>query len=53
MGMRKAPFFKSGKAYLPKRWCEDRPHTHVALDDAMEQGVMFCNMLWENLHGKS
>lgn len=53
MGMRKASFFKSGKAYLPKRWFEDRPHTHVALDDAMEQGVMFCNMLRENLHGKS
>jgi len=25
------------------------PHTHVALDDAIEQGAMFCNMLKENL----
>ena len=52
MAMRKAPFFKTGKNYLPKRWFEDRPHTHVALDDALEQGVMFCNMLRENLEGK-
>src|SRR3569623_1551097 len=50
--MRKAPFFKTGKSYLPKRWFEERPHTHVALDDALEQGVMFCNMLRENLDGK-
>ncbi|MNT89441.1 hypothetical protein D3C72_2301670 [compost metagenome] len=21
------------------------PHTHVALDDALEQGALFCNML--------
>jgi len=25
------------------------PHTHVALDDALEQGALFCNMLGENL----
>ena len=24
------------------------PHTHVALDDALEQGAMFCNLLREN-----
>jgi hypothetical protein len=23
------------------------PHTHVALDDAIEQGALFCNMLAE------
>ena len=39
MAMRKAPFFKTGKNNLPKRWLEDRPHTHVALAEAMEQGV--------------
>jgi len=25
------------------------PHTHIALDDAIEQGALFCNMLAENL----
>lgn len=24
---------------------------HVALDDAIEQGALFCNMLKENRHG--
>jgi hypothetical protein len=24
------------------------PHTHVALDDAIEQGLLFCNMLAES-----
>jgi hypothetical protein len=23
------------------------PHTHIALDDALEQGALFCNMLAE------
>ncbi len=48
MGMRKTPFYKSGKNYLPKRWFDELPHTHIALDDAIEQGAMFCNMLREN-----
>ena len=25
----------------------DLPHTHVALDDALGQGALFCNMLRE------
>ena len=29
------------------RWFDDRPHTHVALDDAIGQGALFCNMLAE------
>ena len=50
MGMRKIEFRKTSRTYLPKRWFDDDlPHTHVALDDAMEQGAMFCNMLAENL----
>jgi len=24
------------------------PHTHTALDDALEQGELFCNMLAED-----
>lgn len=45
----KTAFWRTGKQYLPKRWFEDLPHTHVALDDALEQGALFCNMLAENL----
>jgi hypothetical protein len=49
MGMRKATFQETTRTYLPKRWFDEGlPHTHVALDDAIEQGAMFCNMLAEN-----
>jgi len=37
----------SGKRSMPQRWFDDAPHTHVALDDALEQGALFCNMLSE------
>jgi hypothetical protein len=49
MGMRKSTFQMTSRTYLPKRWFDERPHTHVALDDALEQGALFCNMLAENL----
>jgi hypothetical protein len=53
MGMRKIPFRMTGRTYLPKRWFDENlPHTHVALDDAIEQGQFFCNMLAENLTQK-
>jgi hypothetical protein len=35
------------KRNLPSRWFDAAPHTHVALDDALEQGALFCNMLRE------
>lgn len=35
------------KPNMPKRWFDDLPHTHLALDDAIEQGALFCNMLAE------
>jgi hypothetical protein len=38
----------STKRNMPKRWFDDVPHTHVALDDALEQGALFCNMLAES-----
>ena len=49
MGMRKREFGRSGKHYLPKRWISARPHTHIALDDAHEQGELFIQMLRENM----
>ncbi|MBI3897676.1 MAG: exonuclease [Gammaproteobacteria bacterium] len=51
MGMRKSTFRQTSRTYLPKRWFDERPHTHVALDDALEQGTLFCNMYAENLRG--
>lgn len=45
--MTKLPYRKCIKPRLPKRWFEKFPHTHVALDDAIEQGALFCNMLAE------
>ena len=54
MGMRKSDFRQTARSYLPQRWYDqDLPHTHVALDDAREQGALFCNMLAENLQRTS
>jgi hypothetical protein len=36
------------KRNMPKHWFPSAPHTHVALDDAIEQGKLFCNMLAEH-----
>jgi hypothetical protein len=50
MGMRKSEFRMTSRTYMPKRWFDEGlPHTHVALDDALEQGALFCNMHNENL----
>jgi hypothetical protein len=35
----------SVKRNMPRAWFDDLPHTHVALDDALGQGALFCNML--------
>lgn len=39
---------ESTKRNMPKGWFDKMPHTHVALDDAIEQGALFCNMLEHN-----
>lgn len=38
-------FKDATKRNMPKEWFDDLPHTHNALDDAIEQGALFCNML--------
>ena len=48
MALLKRDYRATTKAVMPKRWFDDLPHTHRALDDAKEQGVLFCNMLMEN-----
>jgi hypothetical protein len=40
-------FRDTSKHSMPQRWMSTRPHTHVALDDALEQGEMFVKMLAE------
>jgi hypothetical protein len=49
MALLKQEYRKSVKANMPAQWFDkDLPHTHCALDDALEQGALFCNMLAEN-----
>lgn len=35
----------STKRRMPREWFGELPHNHVALDDAIGQGVLFCNVL--------
>jgi hypothetical protein len=52
MTMLKTRFRETTKRVMPKRWFSSTvKHTHVALDDAMEQGATFCIMLRENREG--
>jgi hypothetical protein len=48
MSLLRTDFRDSTKRDMPKRWFDDNPHTHVALDDARGQGALFCNMLAES-----
>lgn len=48
MALLKKPYRQSIKKNMPHRWFDNLPHTHQSLDDAMGQGVLFCNMLAEN-----
>lgn len=47
MALLKTDFRKTVKKNMPKHWFDNNPHPHRALDDAIEQGVLFCNMLAE------
>ena len=47
MALMNKEFRASVKKNMPKRWFPKLPHTHVALDDAIEQGYLFINMLKE------
>lgn len=45
MALMRKPYRECGRASMPPEWFDPLPHTHVALDDAIEQGRLFCNML--------
>jgi hypothetical protein len=49
MAILQTGFCDTVKQSMPASWFDDHPHTHVALDDAIEQGTLFCNMLAETL----
>ena len=49
MAVLRKDYRASSKQAMPKHWFDDLPHSHVALDDAIGQGALFCNMLKENL----
>jgi hypothetical protein len=51
MAVLKRPFRDSTKSNMPPHWFDALPHTHVALDDAVGQGALFCNILKE-LHSR-
>lgn len=48
MAVLKREYQASGKYQMPKQWFDELPHTHEALEDAIEQGALFCNMLQFN-----
>ncbi|WP_190275762.1 hypothetical protein [Thiorhodovibrio frisius] len=45
MSMLKRDYTSSAKRHMPEEWFDDLPHTHLAVDDALEQEALFCNML--------
>ena len=49
MALLRKEYREATKDEMPKRWFDKLQHTHLALDDAIEQGALFCNMLAENV----
>ena len=47
MALLGSPYRDSTKRAMPRRWFPALPHSHVALDDAREQGLLFVAMLRE------
>ncbi|MBN2484215.1 MAG: 3'-5' exoribonuclease [Candidatus Omnitrophica bacterium] len=48
MAILKKPFLSITKSSMPKHWFDESAKSHIALNDAIEQGWLFCNMLKEN-----
>ena len=47
MGVLNTEFRNTTKKNFPRSWFGKSRHSHVALDDAIEQGELFCNILAE------
>jgi len=50
--MLKLSYRDATKRNMPSRWFPEEKHTHNALDDAIEQGKLFMNILKENVDGR-
>lgn len=49
MAVMRSDYRRSAKRDMPRSWFDGKAkHTHRALDDAVEQGLLFCNMLAQN-----
>jgi hypothetical protein len=48
MAVLKKSFRGTSKQTMPRHWFDDLPHNHIALDDAISQGALFCNILAEH-----
>lgn len=44
-------YAESGRERLPSKWRGTASHSHVALDDAIEQGEILCKLLLGNAEG--
>jgi hypothetical protein len=50
MAILKEPYLQCTKKFMPKDWkTKSKSHTHLAVDDAEEQGKIFMRMLCDNL----
>lgn len=49
MAVLRCEYREAVKRNMPSHWFDPLPHTHRALDDAIEQGAIFCNMLRHHL----
>ncbi len=46
-------FHETTKSIMPPRWFDQQPElAHHALEDALDQGALFCNMLAEHRRGQ-
>jgi len=50
MAVMKKPFYSVTKKTMPKKWVDENKKSHIALQDAIEQGALFCNMLSDNIN---
>jgi hypothetical protein len=49
MAALKKEYLTSTRELMPTKWLGDIVQKHLVLDDAIQQGVLFCNMLVDNI----
>lgn len=49
MAVLKKDFRETSKRNMPRHWfAPGKKHSHIALEDAIEQGILFCNIMKEH-----